>query len=305
MKKLAAGGLLMATPILVGSAIFAAAQMNHMAMTTMFVAQLDAKQVVGGSASTATGTGAFLIDAKKRTMAYKLTYEGLASDGAKSIALYNFGSGKDGKMVQVLCGETAQPCPKAASATLSGHFEGSDARVLDYGTLGEFASERIYVEIVAADGKPEIRGQLSPNQAMVMVSNYTVDLKPAAGTDSKGTGTAVVSEAHLPDGKISVFYAATVAGTLGAPTNAAMVSGPAPGDRTFKVNAALPRLRVLTSADKKTGGSLTGVYEIDTKKPTAPVATRLFAEAKGEPGLVVATSRYPNGELYGALVPVK
>ena len=305
MNRYIAGSALLATPILVGSAFFAAAQMTDMAATTMFVAQLDAKQVAGGSASTASGTGVFLIDGKMRTMAYKLTYEGLASDGAKSIALYNFGAGKDGKMVQALCGETAQPCPKAASATLSGRFEGGNARVLDYNTLGEFASERIYVEIVTADGKPEIRGQLSPNQAMVKVSNYTVDLKPATGTDSKGTGTAVVSEAHLPDGKISVFYAATVADTLGAPTNAAMVSGPTPRDRTFKVNAALPRLRVLTSADKKTGGSLTGVYEIDANKPTAPFATRLFAEAKGESGFVVATSRYPNGELYGALVPVK
>ena len=61
----------------------------------MFVAQLDAKQVVGGSSSKATGTGAFLIDGKKRTLAYSLTYEGLSSGRAGRIALYNFGPRKE------------------------------------------------------------------------------------------------------------------------------------------------------------------------------------------------------------------
>ena len=36
-----------------------------MAENTMFVAQLDAKQVVGGSSSKATGTGAFLIKSER------------------------------------------------------------------------------------------------------------------------------------------------------------------------------------------------------------------------------------------------
>ena len=204
MKRLIAGGLYLAAPILIGSPQFAAAQM-HMAMTTLLVAQLDAKQVVGGSASTATGTGAFLLDAAHKTLAYNLTYEGLSSDGAKSIALHNFGSGKNGETIKVLCGGDAKPCPKSASATISGRFESGDGSAIDNKLLGEFGSERVYVEIVGADGKPEIRGQLSPNQAMVMVSNYTVNLAPAAGTNSKGTGTAIVSETHLPDGKVSVF----------------------------------------------------------------------------------------------------
>ena len=304
MKRLTAAGFVLSVLILTGSTDFAAAQMT-MAENTMFVAQLDAKQVVGGSSSKATGTGAFLIDGKKRTLAYSLTYEGLSSGRAGRIALYNFGRGKNGGMVRDLCGGDAKPCPEVASATIAGRFESGDGRPLDNQLLGEFASERVYVEIIGGDGKPEIRGQLEPNTAMVMVMNYTVNLTPAAGTESKGTGTAVVSETHLPGGKVAVFYAATVAGTSGAPTNAAMVSGPTPQERTFKAAAALPRFQLRSAPGSKTGGSLTGSYEIDRDKPSAPLASRLIASARGEVGFVVTTSRYPNGELYGALVPVR
>ena len=181
MKRLTAAGFVLSVSILTGSTDFAAAQMT-MAENTMFVAQLDAKQVVGGSSSKATGTGAFLIDGKKRTLAYSLTYEGLSSGRAGRIALYNFGRGKNGGTVRDLCGGDAKPCPEVASATIAGRFESGDGRPLDNQLLGEFASERVYVEIIGGDGKPEIRGQLEPNTAMVMVMNYTVNLTPAAGT---------------------------------------------------------------------------------------------------------------------------
>jgi hypothetical protein len=307
MKKLTACGLLLAPVILIGSANVAAAQHDGMKMAknTLFVAQLDAKQVVGGSGSSATGTAAFLLDAAQRTLMFNLTYEGLASGGPKSIALYNFGQGKNGEIVRVLCGADGKPCPNAASATLSGSLDRGDGRELDNNLLGEFGSERIYVEIVGGDGKPEIRGQLSPNSAMVMVSNYIVNLAPAEGTGSKGTGTAVVSETRLPGGKVSVFYAATVAGTAGAPTNAALVNGLTPRTRAFTERAALPKMQIRSSRDRKTGGSLTGVYEINAAAPTALSATRLFNAGNGESGVVVTTSRFPNGELYGALVPVE
>ena len=140
---------------------------------------------------------------------------------------------------------------------------------------------------------------------MVRVSNYTARLAPAEGADSKGTGTAIVSEAHLPGGKVSVFYAATVAGTSGTPTNAALVNGPTPRARAFTERSALPKMQLRLSRDRKTGGSLAGAYEINSAAPTARFATRLFEARTGEPGIVVTTNRFPNGELYGALVPVR
>ena len=306
MNKLVGCGLLLTAATLVGPAGVATAQHTHgEAKNVLFVAQLDAKQVVGGSASTATGTGAFLIDKAERTLAYDLTYEGLGT-GAKSITLHNFGAGKNGDTVKVICGADAKPCPAGGSATITGSLARNDGRPLDNNLAGEFASERIYVEIVGADGKAEIRGQLSPNSAMVMVMNYVASLGPADGTNSQGTGTAIVSETHLPGGKVAVFYTATVAGTSGAPTNAAMVSGPTPAARAFSTKAALPKLEMRSARDKKTGGSLKGRYEVDRAVPTALFATRLTAAAAaGESGIVVTTSRFPRGELYGALIPVR
>jgi hypothetical protein len=304
MNRLMGCGFLLATA-LIGPADFAAAQHAGMKMgTTLLIAQLDARQVAGGSASTATATGAFLLDPAQRTLAYNLTYEGLVSGGARSIALHNFGQGKNGEAVKTICGADARPCPDGANVTISGRFERGDGRELDSNLIGEFGSERVYVEITGRDGKPEIRGQLAPNTAMVMVSNYVANLTPAAGADSKGTGTAIVSETHLPGGKVAVFYTATVAGTSGAPTNAALVSGPTPQARTFSTRSALPKLQLRSARDKKAGGSLKGAYEINSAAPRALFATRLMAANIGESGIVVTTSRFPNGELYGALVPV-
>ena len=311
MRQSVAPCLVLTLAFLITSAQFAASQdsgMNMgpgmaMASNTLFVAQLDAKQVVGGSSSSATGTGAFVLD-KKRALQYSLTYQGLDA-GAKSIALYNFGKGKNGEAVKVLCGPGAQPCPAGNAATISGSFERGDSRAIDNALVGEFDSGRIYVEIAGNDGKPQIRGQLEHNGAMVAVANYTVNLAPLAGVDSKGTGTAVVSETYLPGGKTSVFYAATVAGTSGAPTNASLGGAAAPAEHAFTPQAALPQLKLNLSRDRQTGGSLSGTYQVDTAAPNALLASRLLRTNNGQSGFVVTTSRFPKGELYGDLVPVK
>jgi hypothetical protein len=293
---------------LTGSVHFAGSQDSSMggmsmAANTLFVAQLDAKQVVGGSASSATGTGAFVLD-RKHAVQYSLTYQGLDLS-TKSIALYNFDKGKNGEAIKVLCGPGAQPCPSGNAGTISGNFERGDSRAIDNALVGEFDSGRIYVEIVGSDGKPQIRGQLEHNGAMVMVANYTVNLAPLPGVDSKGNGTAVVSETYLPGGKTSVFYAATVAGTSGAPTNASLGGTATPPERAFTPQAALPQLKLNLSRDRQTGGSLSGSYQVNTAAPNALLASRVMRESNGQSGLVIATGRYPKGELYGALVPVK
>jgi hypothetical protein len=305
MKTFAGRGVVLTMAILIGSADFAAAQHGGMGMAmpanTLLVAQLDAKQVAGGSSSSATGTGAFLLDPVQHTLAYSLTYQGLEAGNPNSIALYNFGSGKAGKIVKALCGAGSQPCPGGPSATISGRFERGDDIPLDYNLIAEFDSGRVYVEIVGGNGKPEIRGQLGANGAMVRVANYIAHLAPAGGADSKGSGTAILSETYLPGGKVSVFYAATVAGTSGALTNAALVGNPAP----TAPRMALPHLKLRFSRDRQTGGSFSGVYDINSAAPNALSAARLLSAGNGEAGLVVTTTRFPNGELYGALVPVR
>ena len=275
-----------------------------MAKSTLLVAQLDAKQVVGGSASSASGTATFLLDPTARSLRYSLTYSGLESGGAKSVALYNFGKGKNGELIKTICGPEAAPCPGGASATISGMLENT-GDALENNIIREFDVGRVYVEIVGVDGRPEIRGQLGPNTAMVMVMSYIVHLAPAAGAESKGTGTAVVSETYLPGGKTAVFYAATVADTSGAPTNVAFIAGPTPTPHALASRLSLPQLKLTTPHNKETGGSLSGVYTVNNDSPNALLATRLLGLNKGQSGFVVTTSRFPNGELYGALVPVR
>src|SRR4051794_34000266 len=71
--------------------------MGH-AATTLFLAQAVAAKVVPPRISTATATGAFLVDPARRTVSYELTFHGLENGPPRSIALYNFGAGGNGAM---------------------------------------------------------------------------------------------------------------------------------------------------------------------------------------------------------------
>jgi hypothetical protein len=292
---------------LISSSILATAQNAGAGMAmpsnTLLVAQLDAKQVVGGSSSRGTGTGAFQLDPVQHTLAYRLTYEGLQT-GPKLIALYNFGKGKNGEVVHILCGADAESCPNSKSATISGYFKGGDGRALNNHLIGEFDSQRVYIEVIGGNGEREIRGQLAPNGAMVPVANYVAHLTAAKGSDSRGTGTAILSEIYLPGGKVSVFYAATVAGTSGPPVNASLVVHPTPEVRLFTPRMALPKLQLLASSDHAEGGSLQGLFDINSAEPDALFVKRLLSVGKGEVGIVITTRRFPDGELFGTLVPV-
>jgi hypothetical protein len=272
-----------------------------MPANTLFVAQLEGRQVAGGSSSGATGTGVFLLDPVRRTLEYQVTYQGLETGGANSVALHNFGKGKDGKVVRILCGPGAQPCPASVSATLSGRFERDEGGSLDNAMIGEFDSGRVYVEVVGSDGKAEIRGQLGANGAMVMFTSYIARLAPIEGTGSKGSGTAVVSETYLPGGKVAVFYAATVAGTSGAPVVAALAASPA----KEAARRTLPKLELRYSRDRETGGTLTGSYEVSKGAPGAVLVSGLRPGGHANAGIVVTTSRFPSGELFGVLTPVR
>ena len=278
--------------------------MPAMAMNTLFLAQLDGSQVVGKSSSRATGTGAFVLDPRRRSLSYHLTFQGLEAGAPQSIALYNFGAGQNGKPIQILCGAGAQRCPGSPSATIDGALR-TEGRTLDNALIGEFDSGRVYVEIAGGGGKPEIRGQLGFNGAMVRVANFIADLAPVQGSSSRGTGTAIVSETFLPGGKVSVLYALTVAGTSGVPTKAVLVRNAAAAANRLSADMMLPRPQLRASRDPKTGGTLTGAYEVNSAAPNALFASRFVTNANGSIGLVVTTARSPGGELAGNLVPVR
>lgn len=310
MGNLAKCRWLVATLLPALCADVALAQHEGMAMgmampaTTLLAAQLDAAQVVDGSASHASGTGAFLLDPAARTLGFQLTYEGLEHGPASRIALHNFGKGRNGETVRVLCGAGAPACPASPSATIVADATTDNAKPLDNTLIGEFDSERVYVEIVGGDGKPEIRGQLAPNGAMVMVTNYVAHLAPDAGVDSKGSGTAIVSETHLPGGKVSVFFAATIASPAGVVKAAGLVADKQGKHGGFTGGSALPQLKMSHARDPGSGASMSALYVTSESRSDAPPA-RLVKLGNGSVGLIVATSKYPAGELYGVLVPVR
>jgi hypothetical protein len=136
---------------------------------------------------------------------------------------------------------------------------------------------------------------------MVKVANYVAHLGPLEGTNSKGTGTAIFSETYLPGGRVSVFYALTVAGTSGAPTNAALFSRSV----AFAPQLALPKLELRFSRDKSTGGTLSGSYDTNGAAEDALLASHVVARGGGAVALVVTTSAFPKGELYGNLELVR
>ena len=273
----------------------------HMPSNTLFVAQLNGGEVVGGSVSQATGTGAFLLDHARHTMSYRLTYQGLESGPAKSIAIHNFGRGRNGPVFAVLCGAGAKPCPDGNAATVSG--TAGDGRTFSNATIMEFDTARMYVEIAGASGKPEIRGQLTPNSAMASYQNYVADLAPSGGGNA--SGTAVLTEVEIGPDKTSVFYTATVANASGPPLRASLIGVPANSrDREFKTELALPGLRLMGEKSRATGGTLTGSYDVGAAAG-GPLAARLLSAGNQKVGIVVTTSRNPKGELFGAFEQVR
>jgi hypothetical protein len=268
---------------------------------TLFLAAIDAAHVVPRGNSSATATGAFIADPAKRSVDYEVTFNGLERAPAQRIGLHNFDAAGNGVLIHTICGGDAPKCPDRASANLAGTWDGRGPVALDEKLLGELASGRVYVEVVGSDGKPEIRGQLEPNGAMVPVRNFVAHLAAAPGVDSHGAGTAVLSEVHYGGGRVAVFYRLTVADTSGAPKSAALAARHAAG-KLLRRNV-LPKLTLLTSRTAPTGATMTGQYETYGKRGDAPFVTRLAAEG-ADIGIVVATTRFADGELFGVFKPV-
>jgi hypothetical protein len=306
LKKIVRAMQLFAVAVLISVVRPAGAQSPEpgmrMSTRTLLLAQLDGRQVTGESSSKATGTGAFVLDSLAHTLTYSLTYQGLEAGAPRTIALYNFGAGKNGRLVGILCGPGAPRCPRSPSATISGDVGHESA--LGNDLTGEFDAGRVYVEIVGGGGSPEIRGQLGLNSAMVKVANYISHLVPIRGTDSKGTGTAILSETYLPGGKVAVFYALTVAGTSSAPTRAVLTGNAIPKASSLSALISLPPTEQWQSRDK-TGGSLSGSYDINATAPSSMSTLRLLSVEHPKIRLVVITGRFRTGELYGDLKPVR
>jgi hypothetical protein len=141
---------------------------------------------------------------------------------------------------------------------------------------------------------------------MVHSANYVANLQPAPGVDSKGSGTAVLSQVFLPEGKTAVFYAVTVANTSGPPTGV-MLGAPQPGTANLFVLPGPAVRSAVTEQGAARGGTLTNKFQVaatatGTQRQLAAQLTALPTKAAG---ILVTTGRAPKGELYGTLTPVR
>lgn len=275
---------------------------GHVRGAVLFVAQAEPKSTVPRSDSQGAATGAFAIDAAKGTVTYDLTYAGLAAGGPRAITLRNSGAGANGRLVRALC-DSAMPCPRAAEANLTGTWSEREIR-LEPMLLSELASGRVYLEFVGRDGRPELRGQLEPNGSMAPARNYLAHLTPAAERDTSGAvGTAVVSEVHLPNGRVSLFYRVTVASTRGRPQRASLVGVAARADTSTRGFLRVPASRTLVALPGRprgSGGTLTAEFQVAARQRPSLVPSLLARDRQGI-GIVVRTDAVPTGELYGSL----
>jgi len=196
--------------------------MTH-SRSTLLAARIDASNVVTPSKSSGSGTGVFVFSAKDRqsALSYQLSYATLTSPEVRSITLKNFGAGKDGLVVHVICGEEAKKCPTGTDGTLRGSWSSQDSRPpLTEPLWTELANRRIYVEVETANGK-EIRSQLGANPFMVMAKEGLADLRGTGAAES-ATGTAAVRLIKI-HGKFELQLLFTVAGARQYPTKIALL----------------------------------------------------------------------------------
>jgi hypothetical protein len=274
-----------------------------MARAILFTATADSAQVVPHRPSAATATVGVTIDRTANDLRYDLTYHGLEHGAPTRIAIHNFGAGGNGAVVAVLCGQGAAPCPARPSARIAGAI---GTLPLTARLFSEFVSSRTYVEIVGGDGRPEIRGQLATNGAMVPVRNYIARLAPAPGAPGAGEGTAVLSETYLPGGRVGVQYSVTVAGTSGPPDDASLTGVTRQPEVTarFLRSARLPVALRAFSARARGGGTFSGRYVASRTDKSAVLAVKLL-DPQHVPAITVKTGRFPRGELVGIFMPVE
>jgi len=191
--------------------------------STLLAAHLEASNVVPPSNSSGSGTGVFVFSAKDRqsALSYQLSYATLTSPEVRSITLNNFGAGKEGKVVHVICGEEAKKCPTGTDGTLRGSWSSEDAGMpLTKPLWTELANRRIYVEVETAKGK-EIRSQLGANPFMVMAQEGLADLRGTGAAES-ATGTAALRLITIR-GKPELELLLTVANARQNPTKIAVL----------------------------------------------------------------------------------
>ena len=154
-------------------------------------ASLDGTQEVPAVATTATGTGSFVLNEDRTELSYVITYQGLSGPLSAGGHFHLGTPGRNGGVVK-----TIALSGDSASRTISGVWRASDAtQPLTTALVESLLTGRMYVNFhTAANAGGEIRGQVALGTAL----QFTVDLDgsqetPAVSTAAGGTGVFVLS----------------------------------------------------------------------------------------------------------------
>lgn len=265
--------------------------------TTLFVARADASKVVPAQRSGATATGAFILRVKGRDarLEYDLTFDGLQNGPARVIRLNNFAEGANGKLVHIICGRDAKPCPNATGATVSGEWGSGDKPPLDPALVHELAAGRIYVEIESGPrSAPEIRSQLKQQSSMGMARSFVSKLGREGNARTGMTGTAAFDFVRIDDRRTFILFDITVTG-LTAPITAI--------NMTLGAGREIPLTLPVSAALRKSRATVSG--QLDGRQ--LPQTTRSeFVEKlrSGDFSVSLATSDPRAGALRAKLVPL-
>lgn len=255
---------------------------------TLFTARASGEEVVPRRErhSDATGTGAFVISADAKSVAYRLTWDRLSSGPITEVDVHNFGRGAVGRRIETLCGGSAAKCPDARGGTIEGAWK------IDALLARELGVERMYFDVHAADAREgELRGQILPLPWMVHSEQFLGRLRRSAA-DAPGNGTATFYITPLPRGT-QLQFDLTVAGL---PDGDALVE-----IRRGDTKALAGTLRVDGEAIRRRGGTISGILRASDRG--APLKESVvLAIRSGRAVLSVVVQRKTVSS--GTLVPV-
>lgn len=251
------------------------------------VASLTGAQEVPAVATTATGTGSFVMNDERTELRYTVSYQGLSGTLTAGGHLHLGTPGRNGAVIKAIA-VSGGP----ASGTVTGVWRASDAtQPLTTALVESLLTGRVYVNFhTATNPGGEIRGQVELATAL----HFTVDIDgvqqvPPVSTTAGGTGFFVLS----PD-RTEMEYAIAYRGLSGVLSAGAHVHVGAPGASGGVVR------EIAEGGDPAAGVVRDSWRATDSGQPLTPalvdsaVAGRLYVNFH--------TSANPGGEIRGQLV---
>jgi hypothetical protein len=257
-----------------------------LAVDIHFTASLTGAQENPPVGTTATGTGAFTLNAARTELKYDITYRGLSG----TITAGHFHTGAVGQNGSVVRNIASAGGP--ASATISGTWQSTDAsQPLTPALVNSLIAGEMYVNFhTSANPGGEIRGQLNISGGSGFTANLAgVQENPPVTTDAGGTGSF-----SLNSDQTELKYEITYIGLSGTLTGGHFHMG--------AVGANGSVVRSISATGDPASATISGTWSsTDASQPfTQALAKALLA---GQLYVNFHTAANPGGEMRGQINP--